>query len=92
MPIILQPKNISNMNIQNNIETLLFGNDTYNSVTNSDFFLEIKILSFSLSRQKDFVLRVSSFRFYFLFCLPLIPNTCTKVVYTCFVVIILCVL
>ena len=38
MPIILQPKNISNMNIQNNIETLLFGNDTYNSVTNSDFF------------------------------------------------------
>ena len=47
------------MNIEINIETLLFGNDTYTDHTNSKFFE--KVLFFLLSRQNDFVLQVSSY-------------------------------
>jgi len=47
------------MNIEINIETLLFGNDTYTDHTNSKFLRKFVVL---LNRQTDFVLQVSSFR------------------------------
>ena len=48
-----------NMNIEINIETLLFGNDTYTDHTNSKIWRKFVFL---LNRQKDVVLQVSSFR------------------------------
>ena len=48
------------MNIEINIETLLFGIDIYTDHTNSKFFEKVRF--FLLNRQKDFVLQVSSFR------------------------------
>ena len=48
------------MSIEINIETLLFGNDTYTDHTNSIFFFRKFVVL--LNRQNDFVLQVSSFR------------------------------
>ena len=55
------------MNIEINIETLLFGNDTYTDHTNSKYFLKVRF--FLLTRQNDFLLQVNSYRvlLYFFF-------------------------
>ena len=49
-----------NMNIQHNIETLMFGNDTHNDLTNSKYF-------YLLHTQKDFdIPRSAAFDGFFL--------------------------
>ena len=87
------------MNIEINIETLLFGNDAYTDHTNSKMFEKVRFIL--LSRKTDYVLQVSSFCFIcffsdfapfspvcinsWLICLPLISNT---MLYICFAVIL----
>ena len=55
------------MNIEINIETLTFENYTYSDQTNSNIFEKVRL--FLLNRQKDCVLKVSSFKvlLYFVF-------------------------
>ena len=49
--------NLINMNIEINIETLLFGIDIYTDHTNSKCFEKVRFFN----KQTDFVLQVSSF-------------------------------
>ena len=49
------------MNIEINIETLLFGNDAYTDHTNSKMFEKVRFIL--LSRKTDYVLQVNSFCF-----------------------------
>jgi hypothetical protein len=73
LPLLYNNQRISlindliNMNIEINIETPLFENDTYSDQTNSNIFEKVRF--FLLNRQNDVVLKVSSFSvlLYFVF-------------------------
>ena len=78
------------MNIEINIETLLFGNDAYTDHTNSKMFEKVRFIL--LSRKTDYVLQVSSFCFIWGVFLMLLPFLLFALIHDLFVYLLFLIL